>query len=285
MGRIATSIEIMKASLAVVRRDASLVWLPVVSFTASLITGGLFAGGIFLTTNRPEVIGAGGQLSTELQMTPFGYVLTGVMYLALAFITVFFNAALISGAHERLTGGDPTLGSALSGATARIGLVAQWALVSATVSAVLKSIQNRSGLLGRIAVGLVGMAWTLVTFLVLPVMVIEGLGVVEAVKRSKDLFKRTWGEQVVGSVSIGLVGFLAILPAILVVVLMAALGNVVLIGAAIVLAVLWIAAVMAVTTAMSGVFQTALYLYASTGRTPTGFEGPDLDTAFRPRNG
>jgi len=86
-----------------------------------------------------------------------------------------------------------------------------WAILSATVSVVLRAVQERSGILGRIAVGLVGMARTLVTFLVLPIIVVEGTGVKDALSRSASAFKRTWGENVVGNAGIGLVGFLMIL--------------------------------------------------------------------------
>lgn len=284
MGRISTSIEIMKASLAVVRKDKSLVWLPVLSFLASAVTMGLFAGGIFLTTTQSHVVTPDG-FSSEGRMSPLGYVLIVVMYLALAFITIFFNAALISGARERLLGGNPTMESALAGATSRLGLIFQWSLVSATVSMVLNAIQRQGGLLGRIAGGLAGIAWSLVTFLVLPVMVIEGLGVKAALGRSKDLFVRTWGEQVVGNVAIGLVAFLLILPAIAL-----AAGGVALAGTSIALtimcitlAVVWIGGVMALSTATTGVFQTALYLYAASGTPPAGFDGPVLSHAFTPK--
>ena len=90
------------------------------------------------------------------------------MYLILSFITVFFNAALISGANERMQGGDPSLGSALSGALRHLGPIAAWSVVAAVVSTILRAIEERSGLLGRLVIGLVGLAWTLVTFLVLP---------------------------------------------------------------------------------------------------------------------
>jgi len=284
MGRISTSIEIMKASLAVVRKDRSLIWLPVLSFLASAATMGIFIGGIFLTvdwTHTPMTDGS----STQAQMTPLGYVLTVLMYLALAFITIFFNAALISGARERLQGGDPTLESALAGATSRLGLILQWSLVSATVSMILRAVQKQGGLLGRVVAGIAGIAWSLVTFLVLPVVVIEGLGVRAALGRAKDLFVRTWGEQVVGNVALGLVAFLAILPGIA----LAAAGvliastSVAITVAFVALAVVWIGGVLAITAATNGVFQTALYLYAANGAPPAGFDGPDLSHAFTPK--
>jgi hypothetical protein len=277
MGRIRASIEIVKASWAVLRQDKELLWLPVLSFFATAVTIALFAGG-FLAVSHGDALSG-----DRVAPGPAGYVLLFLLYLALAIITIFFNAALVSAAHERLSGGDPTVESALAGATRRFGVLLPWALVSATVSTVLKSLQERAGLLGRLVVGLVGIAWALVTFLVLPIIVIEGLSVGAAIKRSKDLFVRTWGEQVVGNAAIGVVSFLAIVAFAPVGLLLVLSGASALVIAGIVAWVLWAAVVSVVGAAMSGIFQTALYLYASTGTVPSGFPEQAIAAAFRPK--
>ena len=84
-----------------------------------------------------------------------------------------------------------------------------WAVLSATVSLVLRAIEERAGIVGRIVGSLVGLAWSLVTFLVLPVLVIEQLGPIDAVKRSAELFKQTWGENMIANAGIGLVALFA----------------------------------------------------------------------------
>jgi hypothetical protein len=277
MGRIRASIEIVKASWAVLQHDRELHWLPVLSFLSTAVTIALFAGG-FIAFSGTDAIDGG-----RVQPSVGGYVLLFLLYLVLAIVTVFFNAALVSAAHERLAGGDPSVESALAGATSRFGLLLQWALVSATVSTILKSIQERAGILGRIVVGLVGIAWALVTFLVLPVIVIEGLSVGAAVKRSKELFVRTWGEQVVGNAAIGLGAFFAILGFGVVAVPLMITGVTALVIAAVVTWVVWALVVSAVSAAMSGIFQTALYLYASTGSVPPGFSPVAIEAAFRPK--
>lgn len=283
MQRITTSIEMMKASWAVVRQEKSLVWFPIVSFLASAVVGSIFIAGVLLTRQQETVLNTDFSTSTQVQPSAVGYLLVVLMYLALAFITIFFNAALVSGAHQRLSGSDPTFGTALAGATSRIGLIFRWAMVSGTVSVILRAVQERAGVLGRIATGIAGVAWTLVTFLVLPVIVIEGLGVKAALGRSKDMLARTWGEQVVGNVGIGIVGFLAILPAVALVFIGAALGQTALV-VCVVLAMLWGAGVAALTATMSGVFQTALYVYASTGQAPAGFSQQQMTGAFGPKS-
>ncbi len=276
MGRIAASIEIIKASWALLRRDKELIWLPILSLLSTLVTGALFVGGFMLTTTENVATG-------ELQTSWSGYVLGFALYVVLAVVTVFFNAALIFAANERMSGGDPSVESAIAGAMSKFGRILPWALVSATVSIIIKSIEERVGIFGRIMGSIVGIAWALVTFLVLPIIVIEDLGVRDALKRATGLFKKTWGEQVVGNAAIGLLGFFATLIALPIVFLAFATEVTVVIVASLIVAGLWVVGVGVVSAAMSGIFQTALYHYATTGHAPTGFTTDQMNAAFRPR--
>ncbi len=273
MGRIATTIQLAKASWRVLRADKELLALPVMSGAATLVVVISFILPIVATGGIGD--GAG----------PASFVLGGVLYLALAYVTIFFNAALVHAADERLRGGDPTLRSALAGAWARKGRILGWALVSATVSVVLRAIEERAGFLGRIVSGILGVAWSLVTFLVVPVLVLEDVGVVEGIKRAGALFRGTWGENVAARVGFGILGFLAALPAIAVVVLGGSVGA----GAfaiSIGVAFLWVAVVTVVLSALNGIFQTALYHYAVDGNVPgDAFPAEAFSQAFVPRRG
>ena len=197
--------------------------------------------------------------------------------------TIFFTAALVHAADERLRGGDPTLGSALRGARRRARRILPWAIVSATVSVILRAFEERAGFLGRIVAGLAGVAWSVVTFLVIPILVLEDIGVADAIKRSGSLFKRTWGENLAAQVGFGLLGFLAFLPAIALIVLSAGAGEAAL-GIAIAVGVLWIGVVVVVLAALNGIFQTALYHYAVDGQVPGEYFSPEtFSNAFVPR--
>lgn len=275
MGRIARTWDLAKASWQVLKADKELLALPVLSLLATIAVAASFLAPILLTDGGTAVQDPGAG----------GYVLLFVAYVVLAFITIFFNAALIHAANERLSGGDPTLGSAIRGALMRVGRIFSWSLVSATVSIVLRAIEERAGAIGRIVGAIAGVAWSLVTFLVLPVLVIEGVGVGDAVKRSGEMFRTTWGENVAAQVGFGMIGLVAMLPAVLVVVAAAASGGAVaVIGIAI--AVVWILTVAMVMSALSGIFQTALYRYAAGADTGSGaFASTELQAAFAPRAG
>ena len=207
-----------------------------------------------------------------------------VMYFVLAYITIFFNAALISAANERLEGGDPTIRSAIRGAARRAGKIVPWAFLSAIVSVVLRAVEERVGIIGKIVVALIGMAWTVITFLVLPIIVVEGLGAGQALKKSASLVKTTWGENVAGHFGLGLVGFLLLIPAIILVVVGVASGSTAAAGAAIAIGVLWGIIVTVVIAALSGIYQTALYRFAVSAPVPPGsFDSATMQSAFYTR--
>ena len=271
MSRISNSMSLARSSWEVIKADKELLLLPLISGGASLVIAASFVIPLFIA-------GGGGAQLTGGRI--LGLI---VMYFVLAYITIFFNAALISAAHERLGGGDPTIGSALRGAGRRAGKILPWAFVSAVVSMILRAIEERAGFIGQIVTALAGVAWAVVTFLVLPIIVIEGLGTGEAIKKSGSLLRSTWGENLAAQVGFGLLGFLLILPTAALVAIGAAGGGAAG-GAVIGLGVLWGIAAAVVLAALSAVYQTALYHFAVDGRAPSGyFDNSVMESAFQTR--
>ena len=273
-------MQLARASWAVLKADKELIALPVLSLISTLAVSASF------------LIPMAWVGRSETDQNPAWVILPLIFlaYLVLAYITIFFNAALIHAANERLEGGDPTVGSALRGAASRAGRIFPWALLSATVSALLRAIEERAGAVGKIVSGIAGMAWSLVTFLVLPILVMEDLRVGDALKRSTALFKQTWGENVAARVGFGLLGFLLILPGIAAIAGAFALGSstdavtgmmsVAVNAPLLTVGILWILAVSMVLATLSGIFQTALYRYAAGKPSQGAFAADDLRAAF-----
>jgi hypothetical protein len=190
------------------------------------------------------------------------------------------GAALI-----RLGGGDPTVSDGLSIAASRMGSILGYAAIAATVGMVLRAISERSGFLGRIVVGLMGMAWTLATYLAVPVLVTKNVGPIDAVKESAALFKRTWGEQVVGNFGMGWAMSLVSLAWIAVSVgvgYVAAQVAPAAVLAVVGIGVLGLVFIGLLSSALKGIYTAALYRYASTGE--AGSFAPEMvGRAFRPR--
>lgn len=278
MGRWERSKQLAAASWAVLKEDKELMVLPLLSGIASLAVMATFLVPIFATSRSTDALGNETSNLGVVQVLLFF-----LMYAVLAYVTIFFRTALLCGADERLRGGNPSLASALGGAGQRAGRILPWAIVSATVSVVLRGLEQRSGLLGRLVIGIVGLAWTVVTFLVLPILVFENVGVGDAVRRSALLLKSTWGENLIVNGGIGLLSVLLVLPAFglwSLGVLLGSAGSMVVLGA---WAMVWIVAVVCWSSAMSAVFQLALYRYAVDGQAPGAFATVDLGHAFSQR--
>ena len=273
MGRISNTIALAKVSWRVLRKDRELLLIPVLSFLASIAVLAL----IWLPTlSAIDTSALEGEREDPGALLGIVGIITAM---ALSIITVFFNGALVAGAHERLSGGDPTVRSAVRRAFSRLPGLLPWAILTGTVGLILQAVRERAGWLGRFVVNMIGMAWKTATFLVVPAIVIDDHGAISGLKASAALLKRTWGENIAARVGFGLLGFVAIIPAVLVVGATGALG-----GAALVLGILvavpYLALVVVVLTALNAVFQTALYLYATTGSVPTGFDDANLQASF-----
>src|SRR5262245_6447655 len=132
------------------------------------------------------------------------YVPILLMYVVTYAIGIFFQAAVVAGATERMRGGDPTVGSALSAAAARIGPILLWAIVAGTVGMALRALHDRLGFVGKIVVSLLGATWSAATFFVVPVLVLEQRSISDSFGRSVKVFKETWGETMVGGASLGI---------------------------------------------------------------------------------
>ena len=284
MGKISNTWELVKQSFAILREDEELLLLPILSaISCIVVTLSLLAGsGLFFL---PEIKAA---IAEHGGWHPSNNLIFGAMfvfYLANYFVIIFFNTALVSAASIRLEGGDPTVRDGLRAAWNRVGVIFQWALVAATVGMILRMIEERSSLIGRLVAGLVGIAWTLATFFVVPVLAFENLGPIEALKRSARLFRSNWGEQVVGTFSFGLIFFLLALPGMLLPVLGGAIGGGTGVTLGICAMVLYFIFLSVVSASTHGIFVAALYRYATKGEISSGFSQNTLASAWQPKSG
>ena len=275
MGRISNTWQLAKVSWGVLKKDRELLWMPVLSFLASAVVIAVVIALTFLTASTESSQG-----QNTMEFNPAMVVVYVVAALVLGVIAVFFNGALVAGAHERLTGGDPTVRSAIGRAFARIPGLVPWAIITTTVGLILQALRDRAGWLGRIVTSLLEMAWEVVTFLTVPAIVIDDLGAIAGLKQSAALLRRTWGENIAARVGFGILGFVLMIPAAIVAGLFIASGWQLLIVVGVIAAAAWVAVVIVVLTALNAVFQTALYLYATTGAAPSGFEQAPLAQTF-----
>jgi len=286
-GRISRGFALLRASWNVLKLDKELMVFPILSFLACLAVLAVIATPVALTPSLreqffaegggPEELGSAGQAAM--------YALLFLYYLVSYFLMIFFNTALVSCALIRFRGGDPTVSDGLRGATARLPQILAWSLLAATVGLVLHLIEERVKLVGKIVVRFVGAAWTIVTYFVVPVLAVEKLGPLDAIKRSTELLRKTWGESLIGQLSLGLATVLLSLPGIAVMILgglaMESTNSPWLLVGLIGLGALYLLVLAIAVSAMRQIFLTGMYLYASTGQVAPGFSEDLMRSAFR----
>lgn len=291
MGKIGYTLSMMRSSWEVLKQDKELLVFPLLSAICCLLVLASFA--------LPMMATADGDTGTEVEATASAhaaegkvtakqithYVLGFAFYFCNYFVIIFFNSAVVACAVYRMKGGDPTLSTGFQAAFARLPQIFGWALVAATVGMILRALENNRRGVGRFIIGLLGMAWTVMTFLVVPVMVVERKGPFASLKESVRLLKHTWGEQLIGGFAFGLIFFLLSIPGIAAIIFgfftiakSAALAVVL-----IAVGVAYMILVGLIQATLQGIFQAALYLYAKEGTAPAGFAASDLGAAMGPR--
>ncbi|HEX4669471.1 MAG TPA: DUF6159 family protein [Solirubrobacterales bacterium] len=206
----------------------------------------------------------------------------------LSVVGIYFSVGLAAAANMIFNGQSATVADGLAVARANFSQICGWAAISTAISVLMAVLENQGGIAGNIAARVVGMAWSLVTFLAVPVIAIEGTGPVETLKRSASIFRQRWGQQITGNIAIGAAVFLiGVLPAAILIV-----GGVVLWSSAsflgavlVVIGALIFAIAMLISRALSGVFGVALYRYALDGEAVGGFTQDELESAVKVKKG
>jgi len=284
MGKFSRSWQLVKQSFAILRSDKQLMLFPVLSTVSCFIVTAIIAtGGAFLLLPARAAALAAGEQFRPNQSPLF---LPGMFFLYVVnyFVIVFFNVALVGVANSRLMGGTWTFRDGLELAWERKGTILQWALVAATVGVILRTLEERLGLIGRIIMRIIGVAWTLACYFVVPVLAFEDLTPIEAVKRSAKLFHDTWGEKVIGGFSLSLVSMMLMLPGIGLVFLATFLGglNGLLLGLALMFIYFLLLSVF--MSAVGGIFNAALYRYACFKQVPPAFSHDLVASAWAPKS-
>ncbi|MDQ3287878.1 MAG: DUF6159 family protein [Pseudomonadota bacterium] len=269
--KFSRSWTLVKASAAVLRADRELMLFPVISSMATLVVLATFAAPAFVWRMFANGI------------DPISLAWALLFYFCQYSVIIFFNCALVGAAMIRLQGGDPTLADGMAVARSRIRSILGYAAIAATVGVLLQSLKNQDNFFVRLLGGGLGVAWTLGTFLVVPVMVSQDIGPIDALKKSVSLLRRTWGENAIGTVGLGfffgLLSFAVVIAGALLA--YAALQVSSLLALAVVaIFVIGLLLLGVYQAALSGVYSAALYRYADDGVVPLGFQGAQLERAF-----
>lgn len=271
--RLSNGWKLGKMSLSTIRENPSLMLFPVISGISLItLTISFFGGGYyFFGANLESALDSAGNNEWQLYLIGFAF------YFVNYFVVVFFNVGLVHCARMIFEGEETSFGEGLRYASTRLGTIASWAVLAATVGMLLKSIQERMGAFGGIITGIIGMVWSIATFFVVPILAYEDVSPIEAVKRSSQIIKQKWGESLGANFSLGiftLIGiFLIALPSGFI------LGYLVHPVAGIVVGFALFMTVMVAISAAETVFLAAVYQHANDK--PVGkFQHDVLDDVF-----
>ena len=280
---IGRSFRLVKLCLHVLAVDKELILFPLFSSIGVVLVMLTFMG-VGLGIGALDRINAGAVGNGDL-------VVAFAFYVFSYFVIIFFNSALVYAAHERLAGGDPNIRSGLSGATQSIVTIFMWAVIAATVGLILNILSSQArqrggimGMISHIVISMLGAAWTLITYFIVPLIVIERRPLGVAFKTSLSMLRRTWGEQIVANFGLGIAALLAYLAAAAVIAVLffvlSPLGGFG-VFTAIAVGVVLIAGIFLVFAALDGIYKAALYNYATDGSVPSLFPDDAIRGAFR----
>ncbi|MEJ8473890.1 DUF6159 family protein [Roseibium algae] len=284
--KIETAIALGGVCWKVLMLDKEMLVFPILSTLALLcLLGGVFWP--FWSSGELGVFMNSFQTEAEFQNDPRVLIGGFLIYFACSFIIIFFNAALLTCTMIRFAGGDPTVMDGLRSSMRNLHQIFVWALFVSTVGYILKLIEDRSSGLARLFIGFIGAAWAVAIYFAIPVLVVDRVGPIEAVKRSVSAMRKTWGESLASHA--GLAGLN----------LLAGLIGVLLIAAGAVLfsdqpsvaygfwavAVVWIVGTTLLTTTLAAILKGALYIYAVEGVIPKHFDERTIRSAFSKKEG
>jgi len=281
---IGRSYRLALRSFRVLRQDPVLMLFPTLSF-AGVAAAMAMMGGSLLRA---------GQLPLFDETTPAGVIGLFLAYLMAYFIIVYFQVALVACVRLRLSGSAPTVGYGIGIANNRLGAILSWVVVAAVFGVVLRLVESlvrrRAGpvgaMIGNVVVGVVGVAWNLATFFVVPVIAAQGVGGLEAGKRSAAIIQKRWGEVVMGAAGITLFVVLAGLGVMALILLLA-------IGASALLPAPWVGTILlfglglafvlmlAAGAALDTIYTAVVHRFATTGEASGGFTMGELEGSFR----
>lgn len=280
MDKFSRSWEITKLTFSIIKKDKTMLLFPLLSSIFSILfVLALIVPAIFLPFLTNGVVN---------EVTVFAILF--VLYFGLAFLATFFNVCVVYYTKETFANKEVTFSNTLGFAFSNIGLIAAWALVSATVSVLIRVLENatrRMGGIGQIISRMIlagaAMGWAIATVFVIPSIVYDKKTPFAAIKQSVGVLRKTWGESLIRYVGLGMIqGLITILGGALLLFLAfisftisITLGIIML-----VVFVLFLVVVSLVFQIANDVFNTALFEFAQTGKVPSGYDQKSLQDAF-----
>lgn len=285
IGRLKASWVLFKETFRFFKADPEIMWIPLITSVINVLVFGLIIMVfVFVVLGGDFALSAEGEPSSPIELAFLFFV-----YVVGAFTLALSQAGITHIVYVRAQGGDATLTDGLRVAFSHWKSLLVWSVITSTVGLILRAIAERSKLLGMLVVMLIGAAWSVLTYFVVPAMVIDKHSAFSSIKKSGTVFRQTWGETLVSNISIGLVFLIAHLIMILSLIGLAvvaaslgASGGVILL--LLMVFVLWLFITSLLQSSLNSILKTLLYLYASEGSVPQNFNRELLEKMLSRNN-
>lgn len=277
------SWELTKATFGVINRDREIIFYPILAMLISFI--------FIILMFIPTIISVFVYNSSAL--TAVQYILFFVTYLGLAVIGTFFSVCVVYTAKKRFEGKDAKFFESIGFAFSKIHLIVMWGLVSATVGLIFKILEQvaqKAKGAGKIVISIFnsmfGLIWAIATIFVVQGIVYEGLSPFKAIKKSVFVLKKTWGESLIRYFGFGIVELMFLLAGLIIIVpltIILAMASPIFLLLGILIGVIYVVGVVLIFNIAAGIFNTALYIYATKGTLVAGFKEEMIKNAFTPK--
>ena len=204
--------EMSKLSMSVVRKDPELM--------VYMIFAGVMSLACLIGMSMPQLLVMDWAVNADGSFTPAYLMFSFVGYMVLSIVVVFWNCAIIANANIRLTGGDPKFADGVNAALKRLPIIIVWGIIAGTVGLLFKFLEGvarssdhpAAAALATVIHIIGGLAWWVMTFFMIPHLILENKSIGDALKASKTTFFDTWGENIVSGLGIGAIAFLFGIP-------------------------------------------------------------------------
>ncbi len=207
--------EMSKLSMSVVKKDPELM--------VYMILAGVMSLACLIGMSMPQFLEMGWAVNADGSFTGTYLGFTFVGYMVLSIVVVFWNCAIIANANIRLTGGDPKFADGVNAALKRLPIIIVWGIIAGTVGLLFKFLEGvarssdhpAAAAMATVIHFIGGLAWWVMTFFMIPHLILENKSIGDALKASKATFFDTWGENIVSGLGIGAIAFLFGIPIVL----------------------------------------------------------------------
>jgi hypothetical protein len=127
-------------------------------------------------------------------------------------ISIFVDVALAFYVGNIFENKPSSFTESLSRSFSRFIIILEWAVISYIIGVIAQSIRNQKGFFGKIIgwliSGLLELAWSILTFFVIPIIATEDLGIIAAIEKSGQSMKKTFGQNVGATFALGTANFI-----------------------------------------------------------------------------